>query len=406
MNPLNPPALLPPVPSAMGIKGLTKLLGDNAPKCVREQKFESYFGRTIAVDASMHIYQSMVVVGRTGDQQLTDESGNVTSHLQGMFYRTLRMLEAGIKPIYVFEGKPPSMKAGELSSRREKRVEAEEELAKAKEAGDAEAVEKFSKRTVKVTSEHNEECKRLLTLLGVPIVQAPGEAEATCVALVKMGKAFAVATEDMDSLTFGAPKLVRNLMTPASAKLPIHEYEHEKLLAELNLTNDQFIDVCILCGCDYLDQIRGIGPVRALELIRKHGSLDKLIPALDPAKFPVPENWDYAQARKLFQEPDVVTEESCPVLKWTAADTDGVTQFLVTEKNFNPDRIKGALEKLAKNRSKGSQGRLESFFGATKVVSSTIKRKEPEAKSKGKAKAGVGAGANKKGKFGGFSAKR
>ncbi|GHP07756.1 elongation of fatty acids protein 2 [Pycnococcus provasolii] len=391
----------------MGIKGLTRLLGDNAPRALREQKFESYFGRTVAIDASMHIYQSMVVVGRSGDAMLTDADGQVTSHLLGMFYRTLRMLEAGIKPIYVFEGKPPSMKKGELAARREKREEANAELAKAKEEGNAELVEKFAKRTVKVTTEHNEECKRLLRLLGVPVVQAPGEAEATCVSLCKMGKAFAVATEDMDSLTFGAPKLVRNLMTPASSKLPIHEYEYEKILSELELTPDQFIDVCILCGCDYLDQIRGIGPVRALELIRKHGSLEKLLTTLDPAKYPVPENWDYEQARKLFKEPEVVTAETCPEFKWTPADTEGVMQFLVTEKNFNADRVKGALEKLAKNRSKGNQGRLESFFGATKVVSSTFKRKEPEPKGKGKGKAkagaGAGAGANKKGKFGGFS---
>lgn len=79
----------------MGIHGLTKLLGDNAPKCIKEQNFNNYFGRKIAVDASMHIYQFLAVVGRQGDQLLSNEAGEVTSHLQGMFYRTARMLEAG-----------------------------------------------------------------------------------------------------------------------------------------------------------------------------------------------------------------------------------------------------------------------------------------------------------------------
>ncbi|KAI6684495.1 hypothetical protein NL676_030408 [Syzygium grande] len=79
----------------MGIKGLTKLLADNAPKAMKEEKLESYFGRRIAVDASMSIYQFLVVVGRKGTHMLTNEAGEVTSHLQGMFYWTIRLLEAG-----------------------------------------------------------------------------------------------------------------------------------------------------------------------------------------------------------------------------------------------------------------------------------------------------------------------
>ncbi|GFH09266.1 flap endonuclease 1, partial [Haematococcus lacustris] len=103
----------------MGIQGLTKLLADQAPECMKEQKFEAYFGRKIAVDASMHIYQFMAVVGRMGDQMLTNEAGDVTSHLQGMFYRTAKMLEAGIRPVFVFDGKPPELKRKLLDQRGE-----------------------------------------------------------------------------------------------------------------------------------------------------------------------------------------------------------------------------------------------------------------------------------------------
>ncbi|XP_056175159.1 flap endonuclease 1-like isoform X2 [Syzygium oleosum] len=94
-----------------------KLLADNAPKAMREQKLESYFGRRIAVDASMSIYQFLVVVGRKGTHMLTNEAGQVTSHLQGMHYRTIRLLEAGIQPVYVFDGKPPDLKKQELAQR-------------------------------------------------------------------------------------------------------------------------------------------------------------------------------------------------------------------------------------------------------------------------------------------------
>jgi 5'-3' exonuclease len=114
----------------MGIQGLTKLLGDKAPSCSKEQKFDSFFGRKIAIDASMHIYASMVVVGRVGDQLLQNEAGEVTSHLQGMFNRTVKLLEAGIKPVYVFDGKPPQLKLDQLATRTERRADANDALEK------------------------------------------------------------------------------------------------------------------------------------------------------------------------------------------------------------------------------------------------------------------------------------
>ncbi|GLU00184.1 hypothetical protein SLE2022_175670 [Rubroshorea leprosula] len=121
-----------------------------------------------------------------------------------------------------------------------------------------EDIEKYSKQTVKVTKQHNEDCKRLLRLMGVPVIDAPSEAEAQCAALCKLGKVYAVASGDTDSLTFGAPRFLRHLMDPSSRKVPVMEFEVEKILEELNLTMDQFIDLCILSGCDYCESIRGI----------------------------------------------------------------------------------------------------------------------------------------------------
>jgi flap endonuclease-1 len=130
----------------------------------------------------MSIYQFLIAVRQNGET-LTNENGETTSHLMGMFYRTIRMVENGIKPVYVFDGKPPQMKSKELEKRLERRTEAVAEMSKAADAGDEEAFDKFARRTVKVTREHNDDCKRLLRLMGVPYVDAPTEAESRKIVL-------------------------------------------------------------------------------------------------------------------------------------------------------------------------------------------------------------------------------
>eukprot|EP00245_Coleochaete_scutata_P005594 TRINITY_DN19256_c0_g1_i1.p1 TRINITY_DN19256_c0_g1~~TRINITY_DN19256_c0_g1_i1.p1 ORF type:complete len:390 (+),score=95.80 TRINITY_DN19256_c0_g1_i1:87-1256(+) len=364
----------------MGIKGLTKLLADNAPKSMKEQKFESYFGRKIAIDASMSIYQFLIVVGRVGSDLLTNEAGEVTSHLQGMFTRTIRILEAGIKPVYVFDGKPPDLKKAELDKRYARREDATENLGAALEAGEAADIEKYSKRTVKVTRQHNEDCRKLLRLMGVPVVEAPCEAEAECASICKQGKVFAVASEDMDSLTFGSPVFLRHLMEPTSRKMPVMEFDVKKVLEELELSMDQFIDLCILLGCDYCETIRGIGPSTALKLIRQHGCIEKILEELkEGKKYQVPEVWPYEEARRLFKEPVVSSAETIAELKWSPPDEDGLIKFLVEENGFNLERVTKQIEKIKTARGKSAQGRLEAFFKPTSAPEKTEKRKDPPA---------------------------
>jgi flap endonuclease-1 len=303
-----------------------------------------------------------------------------------MFYRTIRLLENGIKPVYVFDGKPPELKGGELAKRQERRAEAQENLEKATETGDAENVDKFTRRLVKVTKEHGEECRKLLKLMGVPYVEAPCEAEAQCCALVKTGKVYAVGTEDMDALTFGGDVLVRHLTFSEAKKMPIKEFTLRKVLEGLEMSHEQFIDLCILLGCDYCDTIKGIGPKRAVDLVKEYKSIDVILEKIDKEKYKVPENWLYKEARQLFIKPEITDPDTID-LKWTDPDEEGIVQYMCNEKGFNEERMRNGVKKILKARNTGTQVRLDSFF---KVTSTTPKRKTDDTKENEKKKAKKG----------------
>ncbi|MCL4117301.1 UNVERIFIED_CONTAM: hypothetical protein GTU68_013527 [Idotea baltica] len=380
----------------MGIQGLSKLIADVAPGAVKENEIKNFFGRKVAVDASMSLYQFLIAVRSEGNV-LTASDGETTSHLMGFFYRTIRLLEHGIKPVFVFDGKPPTMKGGELAKRAERREEAQKALEKAEEAGIQEDVEKFSRRLVKVTKQHNEEAKKLLGLMGMPYVNAPCEAEAQCAALAKAGKVYGVATEDMDALTFGTPVLLRHMTFSEARKMPIKEFHLNKVLSEMNLSQDEFIDLCILLGCDYCGSIKGIGPKRAIELIQKNKKIDEVLKNLDTKKYSPPEDWTYEQARQLFVEPEV-TDPADIELKWTEPKEDELVSFMCSEKGFSEDRIRNGIKKLHKAKTSSTQGRLDSFFKVTHVPSNKDnKRKSSEPASKAAKKQKTG-GKFKKGK--------
>ncbi|XP_036333492.1 flap endonuclease 1 [Rhagoletis pomonella] len=376
----------------MGILGLAKLIADIAPSAIKENEIKNYFGRKVAIDASMCLYQFLIAV-RSDGAQLTTVDGEPTSHLMGMFYRTIRLLEHGIKPVYVFDGKPPDLKSGELAKRAERREEAQKALEKAEEAGNAEEVEKFNRRLVRVTKEHAREAQELLKLMGVPYVEAPCEAEAQCSALVKAGKVYATATEDMDALTFGSSVLLRHLTFSEARKMPVKEFIYEKVLQGFELTSTEFIDLCILLGCDYCEGIKGIGPKRAIELINTYRDIETILKNIDQKKYTVAEDWNYQVARELFVKPDV-TDPSTIELKWTEPDEEGLVKFLCGDRQFNEDRVRSGAKKIQKSKNTQTQGRLDNFFKA--LPSTSNNKPTPKRKAEDDKKA-----ANKKVKAGG-----
>jgi len=234
-------------------------------------------------------------------------------------------------------------------------------------------IKKLNKRTTRVTPEMNADAKKLLRLMGVPVVEAPCEAEAQCAILNKSGRVFAAGSEDMDTLTCGATVLVRRLTCSDARKLPIMEIHLDKVLKGLEITMEQFIDLCILLGCDYTDKIRGIGPKRALEFIKKFGSIEKILDNLDSEKYIVPDPFPYKEIRAYFTNPETIPAEQCD-LTFSEPDEEGLINFLCKDKGFSEDRVRNGIDKIRKSKSKAVQARITSFFVVQKPAEASPRK--------------------------------
>ena len=165
----------------------------------------------------------------------------------------------------------------------------------------------------------------------------------------------------MDALTFGTPVLLRHLTFSEARKMPIKEFHLSSIMEGFEMNPEQFVDLCILLGCDYVDKIKGIGPKKAIELVRKHGDIETILSNLDTKKYPMPENWLYTEARRLFKSPEVTPANEIE-LKWEKPNEEELVKYMCGEKGFQEDRIRKACQKLVKARGGATQGRLDSFF--------------------------------------------
>jgi len=225
----------------------------------------------------------------------------------------------------------------------------------------------FAQATSSMKDYMLDDSEKLLTLLGLPWVQAPGEGEAQAAYMTRRGSADYCASQDYDSLLFGAPKLLRNVTISGRRKLPSKNIyidvvpevvELSKALGECSLTYEQLIDVGILIGTDFNpDGIEGIGPKTALKLIRQHGTLENALPHIKHAVFPC----EPQEIREIFLHPQVTDDYR---LDWKDADEQGVIDFMCREKEFGEERIKKALERMTAG-SKKQKGKvsLEKWFG-------------------------------------------
>ncbi len=304
-------------------------------------------GKAIAFDAYNILYQFLSIIRGQDGKPLMDSRGRITSHLSGLFFRTINLIERGIKPVFVFDGRPPELKKATIEEREEIRKEAEALYKEHFEKGELEEARKYAIRSAQLNEEIINSAKRLIELMGNPIVQAPSEGEAQAAYLALKGDVYASASQDMDSLLFGSPRLVRNLSIVGKRRLPGKKAYVEvkpeiiyldKMLNLLNINREELIDIGILVGTDYADGLYGIGPKKALKLIKEFGSVEKV---LENQKTSLSINPSII--RDIFLNPKVTDNYS---LEWKEPDYDGIIKFLCDEYDFSIERVQNALNKL------------------------------------------------------------
>jgi flap endonuclease-1 len=321
-------------------------LGDIVPRQVIN--LENLGGLSIAIDAFNTFYQFLSIIRGPDGTPLKNRRGMVTSHLSGLFFRCCHLLKFGVKPVFVLDGEPPDIKRAEIERRHASRAEARERYAEAMERGEVVVARKFAQASASIEEHIISTSAELLDKMGIPVVQAPSEGEAQAAHMAMIGQVWAAASQDYDSLLFGAPRLVRNVAITGRRKLPSKPaYVEvkpelvllEDLLQQNGITREGLITIGLLVGTDYNDGVKGLGPKTALKLVQQGKGLDEVFLERGLEKPP-----ELEAARRFFQSP-VVTDEMD--LRWEAMDVEAVVSYLRDEHDFSEERVRKAAEEVA-----------------------------------------------------------
>jgi flap endonuclease-1 len=341
----------------MGIKGLTKFFAQHLtnPNCVRTVNADTLRDKVIAIDSSIYLYKFICAI-KNNCTDIFSADGQVVTHIHAILTKLFSLLKRKIKPIFVFDNASGEAKQNLMKKRTEKKNLAKSQIMELRNRiseirhvmktppetqEDIEhykrlfsefmekrnELKKCLKKSAGFSTSQSNQCKELLRLIGVPYINSLEEADPQCSQLVKSGIAYAVSSEDMDILTFGTPRLITSLSAKQTCKI----YDLNLILADLDITYDQFIDVCILLGCDYTCTIRGLGIKKILEQIIDHGNIEGIIAS---EQFIIPEDFDYLLARKMFTDSPII---EAPNVSWTVPDYPALKEYLQINYSYTDD---------------------------------------------------------------------
>lgn len=320
-------------------------------------QFEQMAGKSLAVDFSNFAFQFLSSVRQYDGTPLMDRHGNITSHLVGIWSRFSNLIQKGIRLVVVLDGIPPKEKMRVSELRRERKEEAKKKHEKATEDGDKEMMARYAKQFSFLTREMIGESVNLMEAMGLPVIQAPSEADAQMAYLNKQGDVWATASSDYDCLLHGAPQLITNLTLSQKKKLPSgmivktvpEMIKLEKLLNTLKITQDELIYTALLVGTDYNTGVHGIGPKKALKLVQTVKDPDKIFSEAHA-------DFDWKATFNVFKHMEVKKNYH---LKWQPINAERVRELLVEKHDFSEERINATLQKFSKNKEQSEQTGLE-----------------------------------------------
>ncbi|WEL23886.1 flap endonuclease-1 [Candidatus Nanohalovita haloferacivicina] len=342
-------------------------MGVNLGELVESEEisFADLNDKEIAIDAMNTLYQFLSIIRQRDGTPLKDSSGEVTSHLSGLFYRNINLLDNNIRPVFVFDGEAPDLKEKETTQRRKKREEAREEWKKLKDEGKVSEAYSKATQSSKLTGDMIKESKRLLDAMGIPYVQAPSEGEAQTAYMTHEdypGSIYAAGSQDWDSLLFGAEKMVKNLTTRKTRKtsgggrkeISTELIRLDSVLEQLEVSQEELIWMGVLMGTDFNpDGVHGIGPKTALKLVKKYNSWDKLF---EDDKVEWESDNDPETIIEFFKNPPVEDIE----YEFGDPDEEKIKEILVDDHDFSEDRVESGLKDLS-NALSSRQSGLDSF---------------------------------------------
>lgn len=327
----------------MGIRSLASLIKQKSPNSIQTTALYSLSGKRVAVDTSIFIYKSLSNYRHNGEY-IRNKEGKIVSHIIGIFYKTIQYLAVGITPIYIFDGKPPVEKMDVLIERSKK---AEESKLLSQNTQDPEEALKHEKSSIRVKKHHIDDIKQLFDLMGVSYIHPEGEAEAYASELCRIGFVDYVVTEDMDTLVHGCPRMIRNCMDKSiKRKDVVSVIDLEDVLKNFNMNMTEFIDLCILCGCDYCPSIPKVGTVRSFNYIQIFRNIEALIESKKCNNIPEEFIQKYNNSRKLFEVfKNKINLEDLPIHTSTC-DYDNLSKYLIEECDISEKRAENALKKI------------------------------------------------------------
>lgn len=329
----------------------------------KSMEMEDLRGKKVAIDTYNIVYQFMSAIRQPDGYPLCDSKGRTTSHLTGLLHRTASLIEAGIEPVFVFDGKPHPLKQATLDGRKERREKAEQEWKDAVERGDMKTAHTKAQQTSRMTDEVKESAKELIRYMRLPIVDAPSDGEQEAAYICRRKDVWATASQDFDSLLFGTPVLLRNLTMTGRRKVPGKDIyreikteviDSEEFLRNLGISREQLVDMCILMGTDFNTGIKGIGPKKALKLVRDNGDLESVLRKIGED---IP---DYQEIRGIFLDyegSDDYSVEHGPLDRQAVVD-------MLTSYDFSADRVNSALDRIESARKEEERKRKQKALDA------------------------------------------